>query len=234
MKNKIKLVAQGLKITPHFKEKFKQNLHSLTLLEMVIYAIFIRPFSDKEKRFYFESIGFRISGQMYVAERKALYSIIREKKPRHCFEIGTYTGGGSTYFTAKAFESIGKGKVITLENHPFFYNKAKNYYARYLPNIAKHVDFLLGDKASDFTEIIKSYGGVDCVFLDGAEDSTQTLDQYNYFLPFLHKGSILMLHDWNTEKTLKIKPVLQNNSSWKKIVELKPPESVGFAIFEKV
>ncbi len=234
MKNKIKFILRGLKITPHFRQKFVQNLHSLTALEMFIYALFIRPFWSKEDRFFFESIGFMISGQMYVAERKALFNIIKERKPRHCFEIGTYTGGGSTFFTAKAFESIGEGKLFTLENDPYFYNRAQDYYTKNLPKVAKHVEFILGDKAEDFDSIIKSYGGVDCAFLDGAEDSTQTLDQYHYFLPHFHKGSILMLHDWNTEKTAKIKPVLQDNKNWRKVLELHPPTSVGFAIFEMV
>lgn len=234
MKNKIKFIIKGFKITPNFKEKFAQNFHALTPLEMIVYLFFIRPFWSKEKCFFFESLSLAIFGQMYMAERKALFNIVKEKKPRHCFEVGTYTGGGSTYFIAKAFESIGSGKLFTLENDPYFYNRARVYYSKKVPATAGYVDFMLGDKAQDFDKIIKSYGGVDCVFLDGAEDSNQTLEQYNYFLPHFNKGSILMLHDWNTEKTVKIKPVLEQDKNWKKIKELNPPESVGFAVFEMV
>lgn len=234
MKNKIKFIINGLRITQDFKKKLAQNFHSLTPLEMIVYLIFVRPFWAKEKHFFFESLSLTIFGQMYIAERMALFNLIKKKKPRHCFEVGTYTGGGSTYFIAKAFESIGSGKLITLENNPYFYKRAKEYYAKKIPKVAEHVEFLLGDKAQDFDKIIKSYRDVDCVFLDGAEDSNQTLDQYNYFLPYFHEGSILMLHDWNTEKTLKIKPVLEKATNWRKLTELNPPESVGFAVFEKV
>lgn len=231
MKNKILFIIKGLKITPIFKEKLIHNFHELTVLEMLIYFIFFRPFWNKERRFFFEG-SLALPGQMYIAERKALFDVIKEKKPRHCFEIGTYTGGGSTYFISKAFESIGSGKLITLENDPYFYNKAKGYYAKKIPNVAERVEFLFGDKAQDFDEIIKSYGGVDCAFLDGAEDSNQTLSQYNYFLPHFHKGTILMIHDWNTEKTRELKPVLLKDGKWKILKEIKPPESVGLIVFE--
>lgn len=234
MKNKIKFIINGLKITPDFRKKLAQNFHALTPLEMLVYLVFIRPFWSKEKCFFFESLSLTIFGQMYIAERRALFNIIKERKPCHCFEIGTYTGGGSTYFIAKAFESIGSGKLFTMENDPYFYNRAKEYYSKKVPMTAGYVEFMLGDKAHDFDKIIKSYGGVDCAFLDGAEDSNQTLEQYNYFLPYFHKGTILMLHDWNTEKTAKIKSVLSENKNWRKLTELNPPESVGFVIFEMV
>lgn len=231
MKNKILFIVKGFRITPNFKEKLANNFHELTVLEMLVYLVFIRPFWGKEKRFFFEG-SLPLLGQMYITERKLLFDTIKENKPRHCFEIGTYTGGGSTYFLAKAFESIGAGKLITMEIDPYYYNKAKYYYERKIPSVGKHVEFILGSKAAAFDDVIKSYGGVDCVFLDGAEDGEQTLAQYNYFSPFFHKGTILMVHDWNTEKTRMLKPVLLEDKKWKLIKEIKPPESVGFAIFK--
>ncbi|MBI5078292.1 MAG: class I SAM-dependent methyltransferase [Candidatus Yonathbacteria bacterium] len=231
MKNKILFVIKGLKITPNFKEKLTHNFHELTVLEMLIYLIFIRSFWDKKRRFFFEG-SLALPGQMYIAERKVLFDVIKEKKPRHCFEVGTYTGGGSTYFISKAFESVGSGHLVTLENDPYFYNKAKKYYAEKIPVVAKHVEFMFGDKAQDFDKIIKLYVRVDCAFLDGAEDSNQTLSQYNYFLPFFHKGTILMVHDWNTEKTRELKPILLRGGKWRVYKEVKPPESVGLIVFE--
>lgn len=230
MKNKILFIIKGLRITSNFKEKLTHNFHELTVLEMLLYFICIRIFWSKEKRFFFEG-SLPLLGQMYIAERKALFDTIKESKPRHCFEIGTYTGGGSTYFISKAFESIGSGKLITMEIDPYYYNKAKEYYTKNISAVAKHVEFILGDKAEDFDKIIKSYGGVDCVFLDGAEDSNQTITQYNYFLPYFHKGTILMVHDWNTEKTREMKPALLKNGKWKLLKEIIPPDSVGLVVF---
>lgn len=233
MKNKIIFIIKGLKVTPNFKEKLTHNFHELTVLEMVIYFLFIRPFWSKEKKFFFEGSLFLL-GQMYIAERKLLFDTIKEYKPRHCFEIGTYTGGGSTYFIAKAFESVGSGKLITMEIDSYYYKKAKEYFTKKIPSVGKCVDFILGSKAEIFNETIKIYGGVDCVFLDGAEDSNQTFEQYNYFLPYFHCGTILMIHDWNTEKTLKLKPLLLNDRKWKLVKEIKQPESVGLIIFEMI
>lgn len=221
-----------MRITPHFKEKLQHNFHELTILEMFVYFICIRPFWNKEKRFFFEG-SLPLLGQMYVAERKLLFDTIIDNKPRHCFEIGTYTGGGSTYFLAKAFEKLGKGKLITMEIDPYYYHKAKNYFTKKIPKVGKHIDFILGDKANKFDSSIASYGTIDCVFLDGEENGEQTLDQYNYFLPYFRKGTILILHDWKTEKTRKIKPVIDEDKNWEIITILGLPESVGMAVFKR-
>jgi hypothetical protein len=218
-------------VTKEFKHKLKHNFHTLTPGEMVIYFLFIRPFWKKEERFFFEG-SLALLGQMYTAERKALYETILKEKPRQCYEIGTYTGGGSTFFLASAFAKIGSGSLVTMENNDHYYQKGKKYYAEKLPNLNKHIDFIFGDKSSSFNSSIPADGKVDCVFFDGAEEAQQTLDQYNYFKPFLKKGSIIMFHDWNTDKSRLVKPVILNDSNWAKEAELTPPNSIGFAIFK--
>lgn len=229
--SKIKFILKGLHITPDFKKKLEQNFHGLTVLEMVIYLIFIRWFWSKEKRFFFEG-SFKLLGQMYIADRKALYDAILEYKPEQCFEVGTYTGGGSTYFLAKAFEKLGKGKLITMESVPYYFEKARNYYANHLPTTAPFVEFILGSSASAFDSRLLP-GGIDCVFFDGAEDGKETLDQYNYFLPHFKTGTIIMMHDWNTEKMIDLKPLITNDKEWEIVKVIAPPQSVGFAIAKK-
>lgn len=231
MKNKILFIVRGFKISSNFKEKLNHNFHALTILEMIWYLIFIRPKWSGEKRFLFEG-SFLLLGQMYVAERKLLYDTILMYKPRHCFEIGTYTGGGSTYFIAKAFEHLHAGKLITMEIDPYYYNKAKDYYKNNIPKVGARVEFILGSTPEMFDAVIQEYKSVDCIFLDGAEESGQTLSQYEYFLPHFHSGTILMVHDWNTEKTRTLKPILLNDTKWKLVQELHPPVSVGMAVFE--
>jgi predicted O-methyltransferase YrrM len=226
--NKLKFFINNLYISKDFKEKLTMNFHSLTVLEMIIYFLFIRPFWNKEKRFFFEG-SLPLLGQMYIADRKALYDTILEFKPETCFEIGTYTGGGSTYFLAKAFEKNGRGKLITMESMPYYYEKAKNYYSKKLPHLSKHVEFILGSTANAFDKYIPE-GGIDCVFLDGAEDAKESLEQFNYFLPHFHKGTIIMMHDWNTEKMAALKPVITENNRFQILRVILPPESVGFAV----
>jgi len=218
-------------ITRKFKSKLLHNFHTLTPFEMVIYFCCIRPFWSKDRQFFFEgSLG--LLGQLYATERKVLYNTILEHKPRQCFEIGTYTGGGSTFFLASAFAQNQSGKLITMENSDHHHNKAKNFYANKLPQLNDHIKFVFGSTPDQFESYIFEDEKVDCVFFDGAEVGQQTVDQYLFFLPYFKSGSIIMFHDWNTEKTRIIRPIVLNNPNWLKIAELEPPDSIGMAIFK--
>jgi predicted O-methyltransferase YrrM len=167
---------------------------------------------------------------MYKAERKALYNIVKETKPDYCFEIGTYTGGGSTFFLSKALKDNNKGKLFTTENDEFLYNKAKTRYKKYIKSQYSFIEFILSSSPTVFEKYLKE-NKVNMIFLDGAEDGAQTLEQYNFFRSYFKKGTILALHDWNTEKTIKVKPVILGDNHWIKVTELQQPESIGFAIF---
>lgn len=229
----LKYLWRQLKITKYFSEKLKHNFHELTWLERAIYFISIRSSFDPIRRFFFEgSLG--LPGQMYLAERQAIYDAVIERQPRNCFEIGTYTGGGSTFFLASALEKIGKGELVTMENDKRLFNKARKYYQKRLPKLNKFITFLLDDKAAAFNKYIEKYNQVDCVFFDGAEDEGQTVDQYNYFLPYFKEGSIIIMHDWNTDKMKKMKPLIVNDPKWQIIKEIEPPTSVGLAIARRI
>jgi predicted O-methyltransferase YrrM len=238
--NKIKRIPNYLlflfrqfRISKDFYTKLEHNYHELTYIERLIYFFTIRKKLGKDDRFFFEGER-RLNGQMYKADRKSLYDAILKFKPRYCIEVGTYTGGGSTYFLAKSFEELGSGKLYTLEIDYYLHKLAKDYYTKHLPKTSTYVEFLLGENVSKFKQIIEDYGNnLDCIFLDGAENGNETLEQYNFFKTYLRSGSILMAHDWNTEKTAALKPVLLNDNSWEIIAEIKPPKSVGFVIFRR-
>ena len=171
-------------------------------------------------RFFFEGC-LPIPGEMYRADRKALYDTILKYRPSHCYEIGTGSGGGSTFFLACAFAKLGVGKVISLEinDGPAYQN-----FERFVPDLLPFVKFLTGGDPRLF-DLGES---VDCVFLDGAEDGKQTLHQYEFFKPYFRSGSILMAHDWQSEKMRLLRPVIENDPSWTIEVHLEDPESVGF------
>lgn len=218
-------------VTRTFFTKLSHNFHTLTPGEMVLYFIFIRPFWDKKRRFFFEgSLG--LLGQMYTAERKALYEIITSYRPRQCYEIGTFTGGGSTYFISKAMADNNFGTLITMENDTHYFTKSKNYFSKNLTDQNSHLLFLHDSTPQAFTAHIPTDQKVDCVFFDGAEDAEQTLEQYNYFKPYLKTGSIIMFHDWNTEKSAAVKPCIVTDQAWEQLMVLEPPVSVGFAAFK--
>lgn len=229
----LKIIISQLYISRDFIKKLAHNFHELTVLEKVIYLIFLRWFIPTEKRFFFEG-SLLVPGQMYIGDRKALFDIVVNNKPKHCYEIGTYTGGGSTYFLASAFHKIGVGKVITLESDRDSYDRAVAFYQKRLTHLLPYVEFVYGDSFDSFLPHLEKDGSVDCLFLDGAENEEQTKEQYASFSKYIKSGTILMAHDWNTEKMIALRPSIDGDNKWNKIIELNEPQSVGFAVFERI
>ncbi len=232
MKKIIVYIFGQMKISSRLSGKLQHNFHELTWMEMLVYFFFLRYSLKKDERFFFEGSR-RILGQMYIADRKGLHDAIIKYRPQSCFEVGTYTGGGSTYFLASAFYKLGRGKVYTLENDKRLHKKAVLAYKRHAPHLLPFVEFIYGDSVESFKPYLDESGKVDSVFLDGAEDGKQTMEQYMDFYPYFKTGTILMAHDWNTDKTSELKPYILKNDEWTLTQEIKPPESVGFVVFKK-
>ena len=220
-----------------YQEKLCHNYHELTVEEMRRYHTEDRFKFLPEDRFFFEG-ALGLPGEMYLAERKALYYTILKFRPAHCLEIGTHLGGGSTLFLACAFARLGAGLVVTLEKNEGEYIFAKSSYQKWLPGLLPFVTFLRGDRPELFTPFIGSNEGVaGCVFLDGSDISEETLEQYEFFKPFFRPGSILMAHDWGNPiydfKMLLVKPIIMADPQWSLVLELRPPESLGFVVWQR-
>lgn len=54
MQKYLRFLAQP-PITRQFKHKLKENFHTLTPGEMIIYFLFVRPFWNKQKRFFLKA-----------------------------------------------------------------------------------------------------------------------------------------------------------------------------------
>lgn len=230
-----------------YRDKLCHNYHELTAEERRRYHREDRFKFTPADRFFFEG-NIASPGQMYLAERRALYYTIMQHCPAHCLEIGTHRGGGSTFFLASAFARLDAGPVsvcarpgvglVTLEKVVLEYNIAKEVYSRFLPGLLPYVTFLLGDTPELFRPFIEDNDGVaECVFLDGSGDPKETVEQYEFFKPFFKHGSLLMLHDWgDNERDLKmslLEPIITADPQWALIQELGPPESVGFVVWRR-
>ncbi|SMH30435.1 O-methyltransferase [Azospirillum agricola] len=209
---------------------FRHNFHELSDLNRILYMVAVKPKWDPHTQFLFEGCRDLI-GQMYLEERRALYDAILRHKPRHCFEIGTFTGGGSTFFLSSAFKALGAGQVVTLEADQNLYLLAASFYERYLPDRKPHAKFIHGSSAELFSPILAEAGGADCVFLDGASDPEQTMQQFAYFEPHFRPGSVLMCHDWDCDKQALLRPHLESRADWRLEVRLTDPDSVGFVVY---
>lgn len=189
----------------------------------------VRLFVPRRVRWLYEGHP-RMRGQLWYAERKLLYEAIRRYKPEHCFEIGTWKGGGSTLFISTGLKENCRGLLHTVEVDKGFYSEAVENYNAHLTQLVKYVSFHLGDYKTVYESVLRANPAVDFLILDGAEDGEQTFEQYNFFLPYFGPGTILVVHDWFTEKTRLIKPILENTPEWEIKSVLMPPASVGIAL----
>jgi predicted O-methyltransferase YrrM len=160
---------------------------------------------------------------MWFAERRLLYKMLREHRPRLCVEIGTATGGGSTFFTALALEENGDGMLHTYEVDACLHNETRAFYAARLPALASRVSFHLADYRTFAENAL-----VDCLMLDGPEDAQSTLEQLEFFEPKLSPGALVFAHDWNTEKARLVRPLLEQGGRYRIAARLDAPVSVGF------
>lgn len=181
-------------------------------------------------RWYYEGHP-KLRGQLWVAERRLLYGTVRKYRPEICFEIGTWRGGGSTLFLAQALHDNGEGMLHTIEVNREISQEAIDNYSAYLPELVPFVKFHLGDYRVIYGNILRTCGPVGFLFLDGAEDADETLHQFELFAPHLGAGSIVMAHDWFTEKARLVRSLLEDRPEWEVKSILSPPASVGLALF---
>jgi predicted O-methyltransferase YrrM len=215
----------------NFRRNLLVNVQALSPGQRCFYRWLVRPFWPVNERVFFEGVP-DVAGQLYRAERRALHEALVRRAPQFAFEIGTFNGGGSTFFLARAFHSLGRGKLVTIEIDPNLHARAIAFYSEHLPAMRSHVEFLLGSTPELFVPYLKQAGSAEFVFLDGAEDATQSLAQFRFFEPWFRPGSVLAMHDWHTEKMRLLKNLIVGNPHWKRLVELGEPESIGFAIYE--
>lgn len=194
--------------------------------------MFLRNFVSRERRFFIEG-SLSIRGQLWYEERKLIYETLTSLKPQNCFEVGTWNGGGSTLFVAYALKANCAGQLHTIEIDTRMSHEAQKNYIDYLPDLVPFVNFHVGNYADVYRPLLESLDRVDLLFLDGPEDAQETLNQYNFFAPYLKRGSILMAHDWFTEKQKLLKPFIEGSADWTIKQILRPPASIGFAVAVK-
>ena len=209
----------------------RHNYHELNSSERLQYWLVGRHRLSAEDRFFFE--GHRpLPGQMYLAERRALYTAVLTRRPQYCFEIGTASGGGSTFFIATAFRAIGSGQLVSLEALESSYLAARHRYDRDLSYLKPYVRLLQGTTPAAFLPYIREMGSqVECLFLDGSDSPEESLSQYEFFLPYARTGTILMAHDWDDVKMSKLRPVVEGDRRWTLRTRLTQPDSVGFVVY---
>lgn len=171
-----------------------------------------------------------MQGQMKPEERKAMYDLVVAAKPARILEIGTWKGGGSTYFLAAAAFEYG-GRLDTIEANPEFHAAAVKLFDEHMAILKPHVTFHLGLSHEVIPELLKS-GGFDFVLFDGAEDALQTVREYDLLNHSLALGCHIACHDWGTTKMAELRNVLANDNTWQAVVSM-PSTETGFMILRR-
>jgi hypothetical protein len=175
-----------------------------------------------------------LPGQMWFEDRRVLYDVVRRVRPKVCFEVGTWLGGGSTLVIARALQKNGFGHLHTIETDDWAYPRAVESYDRFAPQLKLLVTFHHGDYREIFPGLIDEAGTVDFFVLDGAEDGQETLEQFHFFDAHSHPGTELFAHDWATEKARLVRPELETSRTWQILEVAGQPKSVGLAVARKV
>jgi predicted O-methyltransferase YrrM len=193
----------------------------------------VRRLVSKDRRWFFEG-SLAIPGQLWVAERRALYEIMKARKPQVAFEVGTWRGGGSTLFISQALFENGVGVLYTIDIDQSMVEIAKELYSRHYPHLVPHVKFLSGSSIDVYPAILRDLKHADFLFLDGKEDAQQTYEEFLLFDPFLVPGSCIAAHDWFSEKAALVRQHLEQSPDWVVTSVLGPPASLGLAFADRL
>lgn len=206
----------------------QRSYHGLEQSRQKMWNITYRWLVSTNERWFFEG-NRKIPGQLWSADREVIYSAVRELNPQTVFEVGTWKGGGSTYFIASALRDNGGGLLHTIELERSLHQEAVDNYQRYAPDLLRHVQFHQGSSTDIYPEIL-SKSGADIVFLDGI-GAEQTLAEFRLFERYFKRGGVLIAHDWNDDKTRLLRPYIEDLPGWKNLAVIVEPKSVGLAVY---
>jgi predicted O-methyltransferase YrrM len=192
----------------------------------------VRLFIPQRQRWFFEGCR-SVPGQLWYADRKALYEVVRRERPHTAFEVGTWRGGGSTLFISQGLYENRVGCLHTIDINSELVESAHQSYRRHLPELLDYVQFHAGSSTSVYPAILNHTGVVNLLFLDGKEDAMQTYQEFLMFEPFLTSNSVMVAHDWETDKAITVRRHLEADNNWEILRVVSPPLSVGLAIAKR-
>ncbi len=122
-----------------------------------------------------------------------MFRLIREFRPKLCFELGTCLGVSLAYGT-QALELNGGGEYVSLEGSPHLaaaakQNLSEQEFGRFSIAVGKFQDTLPG--------LFREHGEIDFAFIDGHHDEHATVRYFEEFFPHLADKSLLVFDDIN-------------------------------------
>lgn len=117
-----------------------------------------------------------------------IYRLAKDNQPKSIIELGTCLGITSAYLSKACPEA----DVITIEGCP---ETAKVAYRNFQELELDNVELRVGNFDTLLPEVIKQEPRLDFVYVDGNHRKEATLNYFNWCLPKVHEGSLLIFDD---------------------------------------
>jgi predicted O-methyltransferase YrrM len=125
-----------------------------------------------------------------------IYRLAKDIQPQSVIELGTCLGITTAYLSKACPEA----EVITIEGCP---ETAKVAYKNFQELDLENVELQVGNFDVLLPEVIEHKDKLDFVYIDGNHRKDATLNYFNWCLPKVHEGSLLIFDDIYWSKGMK-------------------------------
>ena len=160
-------------------------------------------------------------GSVMPGEAQLLYGLVRALRPHTIIEIGT-SFGYSTIHLAAGCRDNGKGRVWTVEIHPWRYEMAQLHVRE--AGLSDFVTHCLNDIPTNIAH------PCELVFLDADHTDESVRDYLNRINPLTRSGCLCVIHDATYDDHVKraIK-----DTAWDSLIMLPQTSYAGLAMVQK-
>lgn len=144
-----------------------------------------------------------------------LHRLVADLQPRNMIELGTCLGITSLYLQKAAPQA----KLYTLEGCPETAKVAKQGFEKAGEN---DINLITGNFNDTLPDLINELPQLDFVFIDGNHTKQATLDYFNWSLPKIHEGTLMIFDDIYWSKGMK--------EAWE-IIKAHPQVSITVDLF---
>lgn len=117
-----------------------------------------------------------------------IYRLAKENQPNHILELGTCLGLTTAYLS----KACPDADIITIEGCP---ETAKVAYKNFVDLELENVELRVGNFDALLPDLIAQADQLDFVYIDGNHRKDATLNYFNWCLPKVHEGSLLIFDD---------------------------------------
>lgn len=164
-----------------------------------------------------------IAGQMNMSERAILQDAVSGSptKPQIVLEVGTWLGGGSTLHLLRALEGNGEGHLWGIEADTSIYDAMLKNIRSAASAAADRFTPLFGRSDEVIPRWISDElkgRAVDLAFLDGGDNPSEQVTEFQLLDPHLPIGGRLLAHDAKLRKGKWLMPYLSALDHWQTVL----------------